>query len=158
MSLNKSVLLIIFLFSGILLFSNDSISLINFTYQINNKNYILFENKLTDYYYNQNNNYNISVKFDFNDNLDKYQNSDKKKENLFRRAEILFFGSLTFATFGGWFFFSVYNKMIYNEPFGQLRREQFLPLYLGSSVVSISVVLSDLFINLKPKIKGVEIY
>lgn len=158
MKLNKYVLLTVLLFSSNLLFPDDSISLINFTYQFDNINSNKFENRLTDYYYIQNNNYNISINFDFNDNLRKYQFKDKKKENLFRRAEILFFGSLTFATFGGWFFFSVYNTMIYNEPFGKLRREQFLPLYLGSSVISISVVLSDLFINIKPKIKGVEIY
>jgi hypothetical protein len=81
------------------------------------------------------------------------------KENPFRRASILFFGALTFATFGGWLFMSIFNVLIYGDVFGNLRRDQFLLLYLGSSIISISVVLSDLFVNLsKKKYKIIEFY
>ncbi len=92
--------------------------------------------------------------------LDKLKNHEfKKVENPIRRAEILFFGSLTFVTFGGWLFFSIFNVLIYNDTFGKIRKEQFLPLYLGSCIISFSVVISDLFINMKPKInKNIEIY
>jgi hypothetical protein len=91
------------------------------------------------------------------DKMQKYQL--QKPENPIRRAEILFFGSLTFTVFGGWLFFSIYNAMIYNDPFGRLRNEQFLSLYFGSCVIAFSVSLSDLFINLKPKFKkNIEIY
>jgi hypothetical protein len=83
---------------------------------------------------------------------------EKKQENLLRRSEIIFFGSLTFAAFGGWFFLSVFNVLIFEEPFGKLRQEQFVPLFVGSSLISISIVLSDLFINIKPKLKKVQIY
>ena len=75
-------------------------------------------------------------------------------ENPFRRASILFFGSLTFATFGGWLFMSIYDVLVYGDVFGNLRREQFLLLYLGSSIISFSVVLSDLFANLDKNKKG----
>jgi len=96
----------------------------------------------------------------FDKTIQFYQlDTDKKyKENPFRRAEILFFGSLTFTVFGGWLFFSLFNFLIYNDTFGRLRREQFLILYLGSSVVSISVVLSDLFVTQQPKMKKIQMY
>ena len=119
----------------------------------------LFNNKLDfkDFLYSSEKpEINFGIKFSYLNQLIKYE--FKKEENLIRRAEILFFGSLTFATFGAWFFFSIFNILIYNEPFGKLRKEQFLPIYLGSSIISVSVVLSDLFVNLKPKIKKIEIY
>jgi len=96
------------------------------------------------------------ITFDYNEKLERYEY--KKEENLIRRAEILFFGSLTFATFGAWLFFSIFNALIYNGTFGELRREQFLFVYLGSSVISISVVVSDLFLRLKPERRRIEIY
>ena len=77
---------------------------------------------------------------------------------MFRRMEILFFGSLTIVSFSGWFAFSIFNVLIYNDPFGVIRREQFLTLYLGSSVISLSVSVSDLLVNLKKKNKYVEFY
>jgi hypothetical protein len=82
----------------------------------------------------------------------------KSEENLFRRAEIIFFGSLTVSAFASWMFMSLYNSLIYGETFGNLNRNQFLLLYLGAGTISISVSITDLFIKLKPKIKGVEIY
>ena len=87
-----------------------------------------------------------------------YSKFEKQEENLLRRSEILFFGSLTFTAFGSWFFLSIFNALIYGEPFGKLRQEQFIPLFVGSSLISISIVLTDLFINIKPKLKNVEIY
>jgi hypothetical protein len=103
--------------------------------------------------------YSFMKKSDYYYNLDYYK-YEKKQEFLLRRAEILFFGSLTFVTFGGWFFISVFNTLIYNDQFGKIRREQFLPLFLGSGTISIAVVFSDLFINIKPKLeeKNIEIY
>lgn len=90
---------------------------------------------------------------------DSYLNFRKEeKENPIRRAEILFFGSLTFSSFGAWIFFSLYNFLIYNEPFGRLKREQFLVLYCGCTVVSISVVLTDLFLANEKKFKTFSIY
>ncbi|HOF00588.1 MAG TPA: hypothetical protein PK385_05020 [Spirochaetota bacterium] len=82
----------------------------------------------------------------------------KKKENVFRRMEILFFGSLTIVSFAGWLSFSIFNIVIYGDTFGIIRKEQFLPLYLGSSVVSLSVSVSDLLINIKNNKKIVEFY
>jgi hypothetical protein len=102
---------------------------------------------------------NLELGFSFN-YLDKIKRFEFQTpdENPFRRAEILFFGSLTFVTFGGWLFFSLYNVLIYNETFGKLRREQFLLLYLGSTVISISVSVSDLLISMRSKMKNVEVY
>ncbi len=97
------------------------------------------------------------VELDYLNKMQKYE--FHKPENPIRRSEILFFGSLTFTVFGGWIFFSIFNAMIYNDPFGKLRNEQFLPLYFGSCIISFSVAISDLFINIKPKLsKNIEIY
>ncbi len=82
----------------------------------------------------------------------------KKKENAFRRMEILFFGSLTIVSFAGWLCFSIFNIVIYGDAFGIIRKEQFLPLYLGSSIISLSVSVSDLLINIKNNKKIVEFY
>lgn len=82
----------------------------------------------------------------------------KKKENVFRRMEILFFGSLTIVSFAGWLCFSIFNIVIYGDAFGIIRKEQFLPLYLGSSIISLSVSVSDLLINIKNNKKIVEFY
>ena len=152
---------IFFLFI-IYLFINTNLSSNNFIYNFNqinqNQNYIFAKSDVLDksnYTYNYDSfNKNIKIEYFVNFNEYKYK---KKEENIFRRAEILFFGSLTFATFGGWFFYSVYNAMIYDSTFGTIRREQFLPLYLGSSLISISVVFTDVFINIRPKLKKIEI-
>jgi hypothetical protein len=82
----------------------------------------------------------------------------KKEENLLRRAEIMFFGSLTIFSFASWISFSIYNIMMYNDTFGNLRRDQFLFIYIGAGVLSFSVSLTDLFFRLKPKTKGFEFY
>lgn len=109
--------------------------------------------------YNQNPDmYKISYGFSLNNFLKVNKYEFKSKENLIRRSEVLFFGSLTFATFGGWLFFSIFNVLIYDDTFGKLRRDQFLILYLGSSVVSVSVVLSDLILLFKPKMKHVSFF
>lgn len=76
-----------------------------------------------------------------------------KGENLLRRAEILFFGSLTIVSFLSWISFSVFNVLVYDEPFGVLKRHQYLALYLGSSVISLSVSISDLLIRLNKPLK-----
>ncbi len=103
-------------------------------------------------------NYQKSYFLNFSlDDLEKYE-FKKKEENLFRRAEILFFGSLTIVSFAGWLSFSIYNVVIYGDTFGNLKRDQFLILYGGSAVISFSVAITDLLIQLKPKIKDVEIY
>ena len=107
--------------------------------------------------YNNNLKFETGMKFRYFYELEKYK-FEKKEENLLRRSEILFFGSLTFTAFGSWFFLSVFNTLIYGEPFGKIRQEQFIPLFVGSSLISISIVLTDLFINIKPKLKNVEIY
>ncbi|HOJ63034.1 MAG TPA: hypothetical protein PLE45_01320 [Spirochaetota bacterium] len=83
--------------------------------------------------------------------------STETKENPFRRAEILFFGSLTIVSFGGWLGFSIYNLIIYGDNFGVLRREQFLALYLGSSLLALSVSISDL-LKRNNKFKNVEFF
>lgn len=120
---------------------NEEQNKIKITQQIIDYDY--YENNLTSYnnYLNKHINYNA-----------------KKEENMFRRMEILFFGSLTIVSFSGWFAFSIFNVLIYNDPFGVIRREQFLTLYLGSSVISLSVSVSDLLVNLKKKNKYVEFY
>jgi hypothetical protein len=118
------------------------------------------------FFLNKNQNINLIIKdyrqFSSMDNFKNYYNFkqydyQKKEEMFLRRSEILFFGSLTFVTFGGWFFFSIFNVFIYNESFGKIRREQFVPLYFGSATISIAVVLSDLFINLKPRLDEYKI-
>jgi|GEM_PF-2784193 len=165
MIIKKILFFILFIFVSLLIFSNEIIT---------SKNKKEYKNKLILFYIDNVFFKDIRFKefifspdapcaqFDFlNFALaNSIQNTElKKTENPIRRAEILFFGSLTFVTFGGWLFFSIYNILIYNETFGQLRREQFIPLYLGGSIISFSVVISDLFINLKPKFKkNIEIY
>lgn len=79
-------------------------------------------------------------------------------ENIIRRAEVIFFGSLTFSTFIGWLLFSAYNSIIHGDTFGTLKRYQFLSLYLGGSVLAFSVSLSDLLIRLRPFMKRVEFF
>ena len=81
----------------------------------------------------------------------------EKKENPFRRAEILFFGSLTIISFGGWLGFSIYNVIIYGDNFGILRREQFLTLYLGSTILALSVSISDL-LKRNNKFKNIDFF
>jgi hypothetical protein len=68
----------------------------------------------------------------------------QKKENIIRRAEVIFFGSLTIVSFMGWLTFSLYNMMIYGDTFGSLRREQFLTIYMGSGILSLAVSISDI--------------
>ncbi|HPO50036.1 MAG TPA: hypothetical protein PLO89_06885 [Spirochaetota bacterium] len=116
-----------------------------------------FENKIDDFYLSRNYAKDSLFLNALFDGLNRYE-FKKKEENLFRRAEILFFGSLTIVTFSGWIAFSIYNMIIYGDTFGNLRRDQFLILYGGSAVISFSVAITDLFIQLKPKIKNVEIY
>jgi len=82
----------------------------------------------------------------------------KKEENPFRRAEILFFGSLTIISFASWISFSIYNTLMYNDSFGNLRRDQFIVIYLGAGIISFSVSITDLLIRLKIKSKGIEFY
>ncbi len=115
-------------------------------------------NNLIDWqYYNDftsNRNYN---------NIIKYATAPKTnvaEENIFRRMEILFFGSLTIISFSAWFAFSIFNIIIYGESFGVIRKEQYLPMYLGSSVLSLSVSVSDLINNLRKKksFRYVEFY
>ncbi|MCG8572149.1 MAG: hypothetical protein MJB14_18615 [Spirochaetes bacterium] len=79
---------------------------------------------------------------------------NNKGENLFRRAEILFFGSLTIISFMGWLSFSIYNTLIYGDSFGVLHPNQFIALYLGSSVLSLSVCVSDLLIRVQKRMKN----
>lgn len=116
---------------------------------------IAFSNTINSSFVDQ-----VIVSVSFTDFLQIDNYAFKKKENPIRRAEILFFGSLTIISFSGWLLLSVFNMMIYGEDFGVLRREQFLLLYLGSSFLSIAVVVSDLFIGLKPKLKlkNIEVY
>jgi len=98
------------------------------------------------------------------DNLNKIAYSStsfapqEKEENPFRRIEIIFFGTLTVTSFSAWMFFSLFNVLVYNDTFGSLRRDQFLILYAGSGILSLSVSISDLFINLKLKSKTVEFF
>ncbi len=166
------LLILLFFFINILLFGNSEELIFNKNLYFNQNQNLKIDNNSLYLVYNFNildksfltlfNDYflikkNLSY---FDNSIQNYQlDTDKKyKENPFRRAEILFFGSLTFTVFGGWLFFSLFNFLIYNESFGRLRREQFLILYLGSSVVSISVVLSDLFVIQQPKMKKIQLY
>jgi len=84
--------------------------------------------------------------------------TQEKEENPFRRIEIIFFGALTMTSFSAWMFFSLFNVIVYNDTFGRLRRDQFLILYAGSGILSLSVSISDLLINLKKKSKTVEFF
>lgn len=166
------LLILIFFLINIYLFGNSEELILNKNLYFNHNQNLKIDNNSLFLVYNFNildksfltlfNDYflikkNLSY---FDRSIQNYQlDTDKKyKENPFRRAEILFFGSLTFTVFGGWLFFSLFNFLIYNESFGRLRREQFLILYLGSSVVSISVVLSDLFVTQQPKMKKIQLY
>lgn len=163
MKLYKIFLCIFFLTFNFFLFSDNNNSLtVNFLNISGLSNLTADTSDKDDNYNNyllEINAYSFMKKSDYYYNLDYYK-YEKKQEFLLRRAEILFFGSLTFVTFGGWFFISVFNTLIYNDQFGKIRREQFLPLFLGSGTISIAVVFSDLFINIKPKLeeKNIEIY
>ena len=88
------------------------------------------------------------------------EKSTAQEENIFRRMEILFFGSLTIITFSGWLAFSLFNIIIYSDDFGILRPSQNLALYLGSGILSLSVSVTDLINNLqkKRKFRYVEFY
>jgi hypothetical protein len=141
-------------------FKSAIILIVFFSFYLYSENGIKF-NFDNLFFLNQNTDVDMILKesyqFGIMNNFKNYYNFkqydyQKKEEMLLRRSEILFFGSLTFVTFGGWFFFSIFNVFIYNDSFGKIRREQFLPLYFGSATISISVVLSDLFINLKPRL------
>lgn len=82
---------------------------------------------------------------------------DYKGENLIRRAEIIFFGALTFASFAGWLGISGYNMMMGSETFGTLKRYQFMTLFIGSGVVGFAVSLSDILLRVKPYMKNVSL-
>ncbi len=170
--MRKLKIFIIILYSFIIIFAysentNSKTIKSSIYYDLNNYNNLNYLNNLK---YNNNINYpnfntttynnfklETSIKFKYFYEIEKYK-YERKKENLFRRSEIIFFGSLTFAAFGGWFFLSVFNVLIYEEPFGTLKQEQFVPLIAGSCLISLSIVLTDLFITLRPKIKNIEIY
>lgn len=172
--MNKLIfLIVVLLFINIFLFpDNTQTMIIEFDsyYNLDDFNNLNFNFKKKLYEENNSFDFNSYLIEDFKiesavkleylryfDDLENFR-VEKKQENLLRRSEIIFFGSLTFAAFGGWFFLSVFNAMIFEEPFGKLRQEQFVPLFVGSSLISISIVLSDLFINIKPKLKKVQIY
>ena len=80
---------------------------------------------------------------------------DYKGENIIRRAEIIFFGALTFASFAGWLGISGYNMMMGASTFGTLKRYQFMTLFIGSGVVGFAVSLSDILLRMKPYMKNV---
>lgn len=82
---------------------------------------------------------------------------DYKGENLIRRAEIIFFGALTFASFAGWLGISGYNMMMGSATFGTLKRYQFMTLFIGSGVVGFAVSLSDILLRVKPYMKSVTL-
>lgn len=82
---------------------------------------------------------------------------DYKGENLIRRAEIIFFGALTFASFAGWLGISGYNMMMGASTFGTLKRYQFMTLFIGSGVVGFAVSLSDILLRVKPYMKNVSL-
>lgn len=88
------------------------------------------------------------------------EKNSTQEENIFRRMEILFFGSLTIITFSGWLAISIFNIIIYDDDFGILRPAQNLSLYLGSGILSLSVSVTDLINNLqkKRKFRYVEFY
>ena len=170
--MNRLILfiIIILLFFNIYLFSeNNQTEIIKSELYYNLDDFKNLKNYLNENYNLNNNSFNFnsyhindfkietSIKFEYFKDLENYR-FEKKQENLLRRSEILFFGSLTFAAFGGWFFLSVFNVLIFDEPFGKLRQEQFVPLFVGSSLISISIVFSELFVNIQPKLKKVQIY
>lgn len=156
--MNKYLLIIIFiLVSCSILISQEKQLIENHPYLKYNQNLFRENINFKKFLYNPAKAYmQLGFSFDYIDKLERLQY--RKEVNPIRRAEILFFGSLTFVVFGGWLFMSIFNVMIYDETFGKLRREQFLLLYLGSGIISISVSLSDLFIRLRPKLKNIEIY
>lgn len=82
---------------------------------------------------------------------------DYKGENLIRRAEIIFFGALTFASFAGWLGISGYNMMMGASTFGTLKRYQFMTLFIGSGVVGFAVSLSDILLRIKPYMKNISL-
>lgn len=82
---------------------------------------------------------------------------DYKGENLIRRAEIIFFGALTFASFAGWLGISGYNMMMGASTFGTLKRYQFMTLFIGSGVVGFAVSLSDILLRIKPYMNNVSL-
>lgn len=141
----KKVFFCIFIFLNSSLFSNEffyeySPYLTSLNFSINSKKIFL-------------NNFELNSKI--KNDISLY--ATETKENPFRRAEILFFGSLTIISFGGWLGFSIYNVIIYGDNFGVLRREQFLALYLGSSILALSVSISDL-LKRNNKFKNVEFF
>lgn len=146
----KRFIFIFFIFISLSLFSSELLSP-RITFGINLETNI--ENQYLSNTYMKN---MLFLNSSF-EGLNRYE-FKKSEENLLRRAEILFFGSLTIVTFAGWLSFSIYNVIIYNDTFGNLRRDQFLILYGGSAVIAFSVAITDLFIQIKPKMKGVEIY
>jgi hypothetical protein len=147
--LKFKIFIILIFFNSFILFSEQKYDIVFVTCRLN---FDLLEKKMS--YDNELNN---TIKFNSNINLmEQYDlNSD---ENIVRRAEIIFFGSLTLSAFASWIFMSLYNTLIYQETFGNLNRNQFLLLYFGAGTISISVSITDLIVRLKPKMKGVEIY
>src|SRR4030042_442624 len=138
--MNKLIFfIVILLFFNVSLFPDNNRSTIiefNSYYNIENFNNLNFnfKNNLYDDNSFNFNSYLIndikiesSVKLEYLDYFEDLENYrvERKQENLLRRSEIIFFGSLTFAAFGGWFFLSVFNVLIFEEPFGKLRQEQF---------------------------------
>lgn len=172
--MNKLIFfIVILLFFNVSLFSdNNQTTIIEFDSYYNLEDFNNLNFNFKNNLYDNDNSFNFNsylmndikiesaIKLEYLDYFEDLENYrvERKQENLLRRSEIIFFGSLTFAAFGGWFFLSVFNVLIFEEPFGKLRQEQFVPLFVGSSLISISIVLSDLFINIKPKLKKVQIY
>jgi hypothetical protein len=151
---NLKKIFILFLFLSNLqfftLFANEKSILIK-----NNWNYIR-DNQLINFQSQENTN----TKEELKNTEDEKFIFFSQKENFIRRAEILFFGSLAISSFLGWFTFSIYNFIIYGDVFGILRINQFIALYLGSSIFSFAVSVSDLVIRMQiyNKKKKIKIY
>jgi len=150
-----NIILLFFLFTSFNIFSEEGISFDFFLIQKNN--FLSFDD-CQEYIYQADRSAFLKTYESYYD-FERYK-YQKKEELLLRRSEILFFGSLTFVTFGSWFFFSLFNVFIYNEPFGKIKREQFIPMIFGSGTISIAVVLTDVFMRVKPKLdeKNIEVY
>ncbi|OHD23205.1 MAG: hypothetical protein A2Y34_09445 [Spirochaetes bacterium GWC1_27_15] len=155
--MQKNIFILIGIFLTPLLFCMENTFEVSYvSYRL--ENVFIKEKKADNFITKSNYIYNYLKLNEYITDMKKYE-FKQTKENLFRRAEILFFGSLTIVSFAGWMSFSIYNVVMYGDTFGNLRREQFLVLYLGSAVISFSVSISDLFIQLSPKInKNIQIY
>ena len=86
------------------------------------------------------------------------EQEEKILHHPFRRAEIIFFGSMPLTVFLSWFIISFANWIVYfNSSFGTIFEFQRFFIYFGALNLSLFIAIDDFLISRGIKWKGIQI-